>query len=254
MSFPTVDRYADVIKNIISGSFYESQGVVVPVRSGVTTFRLETDQVNTEFGVYLNEIFSGVETSDSQGNVVLKRQLPLGENQITIISRADGRSTVAYMTVREYALWLAAYAEALETIDENIIQARDNAAIESAELESLQAVFGQSVNTFADIGQGLDAYRWQIHELRQAYRDTGARFRGLSDSVAAFTQVPPFGYSRRKWGANWVLDQSMLVNHRYKEKSSLLTNTTGNITGVTLVDAEPDVISNPTTPHRLSWI
>lgn len=253
MGFPTVDRYADLIKAIIPGSFYESRGIAIPYRSGLTTLRLETSQVSTQFGIYINEIFAGVETSDANGNLVFKRLLPKGEIELTIISRADGRSSTSYVTVRDYALWLAAYGDALEEIDDNIIQVRDNAAIETAELDSLHYAFGEAVDLFADIGQGVDAYRWQVHELRQAYRDTGARFRGLEDAVSVITQVPPFGYSRRKWGPNWRLDQTMLVNHRFLNRSHTLTNTTGTVTGVELVEAEPDVVSNPGAPHQLQW-
>ena len=253
MTFPIVDRYADLIKNIISGSFYESQGIVIPYRSGVSTFRLETSEASTEFGIYVNEIFSGTEVSDANGNVVLARTLPLGEVQITILSRATGRSTIAYVTVRDYAVWLAAYGEVLENIDDNIIQVRENAAIETADIQGLEDIYGQLVELYADIGQGTDAYRWQIHELRQAYRDTGARFAGLEAAVSAITQVPPYGFSRRKWGPNWVLDQSMMVNHRFLNRSHTLTNTTGNITGLELTEVEPDVVSNPGVAHQIRW-
>ena len=253
MSFPTVDRYADLVKNIISGSFYDSEGVVVPYRSGTTSFRLETNQANTEFGIYINEIFSGTEISDVNGNVVLKRKLPLGENQITILSRSDGRSTTAYLTVREYALWLASYGDVLEDIDTNIIQARDNVAIKTSDLDTLQNFWGEMVHLYPDIGQGIEVYKDQLGELRQAYRDTGSRYRGLEDSIAVLTQIPPFGYARRKWGPNWVLDQTMLVNHRFLDRSHTLTNATNNITGLTLVKAEPDVMSNPITAHQIQW-
>ena len=253
MSFPTADRYADIIQAIVSGSYYENLGIVIPYRFGNTTFRLETDQVSTEFGVYLNEVFSGSVFSDVHGNVVLKRHLPKGEVEITLLSSGDGRSITAYLSVRDYAIWLAAYAEVLENIDDNIIQTRNNAAIETAELEALQDVFGEPISTYADIGQGLDSYRWQIHELRQAYRDSGGRFRGVEDAVGAFTQVTPFGYSRRKWGPNWILDQSMLVNHRFLDRGHTVDGSGGTITGVTYIKVEPDVVSNPSTPHDLAW-
>ena len=253
MSFPTADRYADIINSIVGGSYYENLGIVIPYRSGNTSFRLETDQASTEFGVYVNEVFAGSIFSDVEGNVVLSRHLPRGEVEITLLSSGDGRSISAYLSVRDYAIWLASYADVLEDIDDNIIQTRNNAAIETAELEALQDVFGAPISTYADVGQGLDSYRWQIHELRQAYRDSGGRFRGVEDAVGAFTQVTPFGYSRRKWGPNWVLDQSMLVNHRFLDRSHNVDGSGGTITGVTYVKVEPDVVSNPSTPHDLAW-
>ena len=160
MGFPTVDRYANVIKNIISGSFYESNGVVVPVRDGPTVFRLETDQANTEFGIYINEVFSGVEVSDSQGNVVLSRELPLGENEITILSRADGRSTRAFVTVREYALWLASYAESLETIDDNIIVLNNNEVGVPSQNAGIEVERGTSTNVQLRWNETSDT--WQL--------------------------------------------------------------------------------------------
>ncbi|MDC1299968.1 hypothetical protein N8Z24_00515, partial [bacterium] len=253
MSFPTVDRYADIIKAIVSGSYYENLGTVLPYRSGNTSFRLETGTASVQYGVYINEVFAGSVTTDASGNVVLTQHLPLGEVEVTLLSGSTGQSFVAYVTVRDYAIWLAAYADVLEDIDENIIQVRDNAAISSAEMESLTSVYGDPVSTYADVGQGLDAYRWQIHELRQAYRDSGGRFRGLEDAVGSFTQTAPFGYSRRKWGPNWVLDQSMLVNHRFLNRAHQVSFSGGSITGVTLNRAEPDVVSNPGTPHSVYW-
>lgn len=253
MGFPTVDRYSDLINSIVGGSFYASSGITIPYRSDATTLRIETSSANTEFGIYINDVYSGAEISDLSGNLVVNRFLPLGEDVITVYNSRTGQRINTYVTVREYALWLASYAEVLEQIDDNIDQVRDDISIKTASLEMLQDFYGKTVDTYADIGQGVDAYRWQVHELRQAYRDAGACFGGLEDAVAAFTQVPPFGYSRRKWGPNWVLDQSMLVNHRFKDRSHGFASVgiVNFVTGVDLISAEADVSS--AFPNFLLW-
>jgi len=253
MTFPNVDRYADLVNSIVLGSFYSNKGIVLPYRNSETTLRIETDYINTEFGIYLNEIFVGTVYSDVVGNVVFRRLLPRGEVEITLVSGVDGYKIKTYVTVREYALWLASYAEALEVIDTSIIQASANSSIETAEISALEEIYGKPIGVYANSGQGIEAYRAQILELRQAYRSMGGQFGGINDLVSSFTQVPPFGYSRRKWGPNWVLDQDMLVNHRFLDRSHYLTNSTGNITGVDLVKVEPDVVSVPGVPHILFW-
>ena len=253
MTFPNVDRYADLVNAIVPGSFYASNGIVLPYRNGDTTLRIETDYINTEFGIYLNDVFSGTVYSDVVGNVVFKKFLPRGEIEISLLSSADGHKIKTYVTIREYALWLASYAESLETIDDNIIQLSSNTSIQTAEISALEEVYGKPIGVYSDAGQGVEAYRAQLLELRQSYRSKGGQFGGLNDLVSSFTQVPPFGYSRRKWGPNWILDQDMLVNHRFLDRSHYLTNSTGNITGVDLVKVEPDVVSVPGVPHILSW-
>jgi hypothetical protein len=245
MGFPTVDRYSDLIQSIVAGSFYESSGITVPFRSDASTLRIETSSANTEFGIYINDVYAGSEISDLSGNLVVNKFLPLGEVVISLYNSQTGKRLDSYVTVREYALWLASYADVLEQIDANIDQVREDISIKTASLAMLQDFYGKTVETYADIGQSEDAYRWQVHELRQAYRDAGACFGGLEDAVSAFTQVPPFGYSRRKWGPNWVLDQNMLVNHRFKDRSHGFASVglLNFVTGVDLVSAEADVSS-----------
>jgi hypothetical protein len=205
------------------------------------------------FGIFLNEVFIGEVRSDAEGNVVFERILPLGEIVVTIENNITARRYVTYLTVRDWALWLAAYAQALEQIDDNLQTVRDDIAIETSTLNGIEDHFGQYVDVYNNIGQSLDDYRWTVHELRAAYRNTGARYGGVESAVSVFTQVPPFGYTRRYWGPNWYLDQSMLVNHLFDERSHSVYGLTSNITGVDLVAVEPDVVSNPSTPHQLDY-
>jgi hypothetical protein len=236
-------RYADLVKSVVGGSYYESKGVVIPYRYGTTEIRLETDSPSTEFGLYVNEFFSGTVTSDVVGNVVFNRVLPRGEVQFQLVNHVTGRKLNSWVTVREYALWLAAYATVLENIDDNIQTVRDDLAITTATIGGVEDNFGQYVGFYNDLGMDLDCYRVALQELRLGFRNYGGQFGGFDAAVGAITQVPPFGYSRRMWGPNWVLDRSFITNHRYQERSHTLTNAGGAVTGVTLVSAEPDVLA-----------
>lgn len=236
-------RYADLVKAIVGGSFYESKGVVLPYRLGSTEIRLETGSPSTEFGLYLNEVFSGTVVSDVQGNVVFSRIFPKGEIEITLIHNVTGARQLSYVTVRDYALWLASYATVLELIDTNIQTVRDDMSIETATLTGVDDCFGQYVNYYNNLGLSLDAYRYSLHELRLGYRNFGGMFRGVDTAVATFTQVPPLGYSRRMWGPNWILDGTCAKNHRFLNRSHTVEKQTNNVTGVTVVRAEPDVLA-----------
>jgi len=244
MALPEYDRYSDLVNAVPGGSFYSSSGVIIPYRSGMTTVRLETSSVNTTFGVYLNEVFSGTVISDGDGNVVFERHLPKGEVEVTLLNSTTGKKLFTWLTVRDYALWLASYAEALEDIDESIETEYNDLAIETATISGVEDHFGKAIGLYNNLGQSLDDFRKTLHELRLAYRNFGSRFRGLETAVAEFTQIPPFGYSRRLWGPNWVLDQSMLRNHRFLDRSCAVVNTTGNITGITVDGVEADLPQN----------
>ncbi len=245
MAIEGIYRYNELIGGIIGGDFYKSGGMVLPYRSGLTEIRLETSAPNTEHGIFINDAFSGTVTTDADGNAVFKRHFDRGEVVLKLINHVSGRKLLSWLTIREYAIWLSSYAEVFEIIDDNIQETQDDLSIGNVTINGIEDHFGEAIKTYNNLGQDLDVYRQMVHELRLGYRNYGALFRGLETGVAQFTQVPPFGYSRRMWGPNWFLDHSMVMNHRFKERSNALS-TTGNITGVSMVgvevDCEPDVL------------
>lgn len=257
----SANRYADLVKSVIGGSFYESKGIVIPFRYGNTEIRLETDTPNNEFGLYLNEVFSGTVISDVIGNVVFSRPLPRGEVEIVLLNNVTGRRQSSWLTVREYALWMAAYATTLELIDDNIQTVRDDMAITTATLSGVEDCFGQYVGYYNDLGLDLSAYRDTLHELRLAYRNYGGQYKGFQTAISTITQVEPFGYMRRTHGPNWHLNSSWIENDRFKERSAAVSKETNNITGVSVISAEPDVIggapigilSYDNTVNELIW-
>jgi len=245
MALVGVNRYADMIKSIISGPFYESRGTVVPYRHGNTDIRLMADYPNTVYSLSINEVYEGTVTSDSEGNVVFSRHLALGDNEITLTNLTLGTKLSSWLTTREYAIWLISYAEAFESIDDDWKESKDDLFIASATINGIEDHFGRDLGIYNLFGQDLDSYRWMLHEMRNAFRDHGGKFRGVESAVVALTQVPPFGYTRRFWGPNWVLDQSMLANHRFLKRSCDLAFFGGGISGVTLKSVESDVLEGP---------
>jgi len=243
MALEGVNRYAELIKAIPPGPFYDSRGIVVPYRHGNHEVRLETDNPNTTYILYIAGVYSGSVVSDINGNVVFSRHLDRGENEIRLVNSETNNTLISYVTVREYALWLIAYAETFESIDDDWKEAYDDIFIETVTVNGIEGRFGRDIQTYNNIGQSLDDYRWLLHELRLAYRNYGGRFRGFETAVAEFTQIPQFGYSRRLWGPNWTLDQSMLINARWKERSHVVSYNGAGITGVALDRVEADVPS-----------
>jgi len=245
MALVGVNRYADLIKSIISGPFYESRGTVIPYRQGNTDIRLKADYPDTVYSLKINEVYEGTVTSDSEGNVVFSRHLALGDNEIYLTNLTLGTSLSSWLTTREYAIWLISYAEAFESIDDDWQETQNDLAIERVGVNGIEDHFGQGLEIYNIYGQDLDSYRWMLHEMRNAFRDYGGKVRGVESAVAAITQVPPFGYARRFWGPNWVLDQSMLANHRFLKRSCDLAFFGGGISGVTLKSVESDVLEGP---------
>jgi len=241
MALEGVNRYAELVKAVIDGPFYEAKGTIIPYRHGNTDIRLRTAYPNTQFGLYINEFFSGHVTSDSQGNVVFSRHLNLGENEFLLVNLANGRRLPSWVTVRESAIWHVAYAEVFEGMDDDWQEAKDDLSIETVTINGIEDRFGKNIGVYNDLGQDLDTYRYVVHEMHNAYRNYGGKVRGLETSVAAFTQIPPFGYTRRFWGPNWVLDQSMLDNHRFLERSAYSQYSGAGVPGVVLGTPEADV-------------
>ena len=241
-SLPEVTRYTDLITYLPQGSFYESQGTLLPYRWGATEIRLETDTAGAKYGLYINDKYTGTYVSDTEGNVVFSTHLERGDIEFKLVRLSTGRKHITWVTVREYALWLAAYADVLESIDTDIDRVYNSLFVNQVEALDAEDRFGAEVDTYRNTGISLADYRRQLHELRAGYRNWGSRYRGLEHAVADFTQVTPFGYQRRAWGPNWVLDQSMVKNHRFKYRGHTVSWVGAGLPGVDVVSVEPDVV------------
>ncbi len=247
MALAGVNRYSQLVNGVVDGPYYESEGIVVPYRMGNTDVRLIADAPGTTYALYLAGVYAGSVVSDANGNVVFSRHLDYGNIEIVLVNTQNGISNTSWVTVREYAIWLISYAETLETLDDNWKEAFDDMFIETVTVNGIQDRFGEEIQTYHNLGQDLDDYRQLLHELRLAYRNYGGKFRGFETAVAEFTQVPPFGYSRRLWGPNWVLDQSMLINEHWEERSHAISYSAATIAGVTPLRVEADVVQGSPT-------
>jgi|GEM_PF-4291762 len=238
-----VNRYGELIKGVIDGPFYAAKGIILPYRFGTTEIRLETPHPSTSYSLYLNGAYSGTVTSDPVGNIVFSQHFDRGEVEIVLVNLTTGDRLKTYVTIREYALWHAAWAEVFDKLDAEIDEVYDDLFIDTVTVNGIDDRFGRAIQTYNNLGLSLDDCRKQLHELRLAYRVYGGKFQGFDQAAGAFTQVPPFGYSRRLWGPNWVLDQAMLQNCRFKERSHSVFYTGAGISGVSLSRVEADVVS-----------
>jgi hypothetical protein len=253
MALQGVNRYADLIKSIVGGSFYASKGTVLPYRSTPTELRVATQHPNTQYGVYVNGVYIQSVYSDPNGNVTFSCQLERGDVELVLVNIATDQRFSSYVTVREYALWLAAYAEVLESIDDDWLVVKDSLSMQNARIRELEEVYGTSLGIYNNLGQDTNGYRYMLMEVRDAFRTFGGRFRGVDMLVSAITQIPPFGYSRRHWGPNWVLDQSMLGNHRLTQRAAALAYSSTAISGVQLSRVEADVPSGISPTYNVTY-
>jgi hypothetical protein len=179
MNFTGIVRYSDLLRYIPSGEFYASSGDVIPYYSAPVRLRIETDTPSVKFGVYVNGVYVIEVLTDAVGNVEFYVQLPLGEVEIKLYNNSTGAKIVSYYTTRNYATWLAAYAEALEEVDSSTERASNALFIKYCEQNDIEDYFGKSVETYMDFGIALDSYRNLIQELRLGYRNYGSRFGGF---------------------------------------------------------------------------
>jgi len=163
MSIEGVNRYADVVKAIVKGSFYDAKGTLLPYRDGNTEIRLKTAFSNTQYGLYLNELYTGAVTSDAEGNVVFARHFERGDTEIKLDNLTTGNSLSSWVTVRESALWHVAYAEVFESIDDDWQEAKDDLSIETVTVRGIEDRFGRDLEIYNNLGHDLDTHRCVLH-------------------------------------------------------------------------------------------
>jgi len=252
MTLPVTNRYIEFLSYLPRGSMYEANGSVIPFRTIGTDLRLETEDANSRFNVYLNDIYYGAVETDSDGNAVFTSILELGDIEIKLINLTTGRKYSSWVTTREFALWLSAYADVMSDVDEELDRVYQSYFILKANVQDVEDRWGKQIELYNDTGMSLADYQRQLHELRGGYRSFGGTYLGLDHAVADFTQVPPFGFARRAWGPNWILDQSMLQNHRFTERSHEIGWSSTGIEGVTLARAEAGVPGGSSASNSVS--
>jgi hypothetical protein len=210
MANALVNRYKQLISVIPRGSFYMSQGQIIPRRSGSYELRIYTSSPDTEYGIFVNDKFLGYTTTNAQSYALITVDLDKGENEIKLIDSFTQESTTAIVTTREYATWLASIADSLGYIDENIEQTLNEARLDTASADGIERVFGATVGTSNTFAYNLDTYREFLQQQRVAYRRFGGTIDGLDRAVRAFTTVSPMVYSHAQFGPRWVLGRDIL--------------------------------------------
>lgn len=260
-----VNRYKQLLSTVPKGSFYASDGQVLPFRGDQPyELRITTSVPNRQYGVFINDQLITLVTTDGQGIALITTQLAKGRNDIRLVDSVTQNPTLAYITTRDYATLMAAEAEVLESIDENVEQVLLDARLVTSSIGLIESVFGQTVGTGNSFGYDLDTYRELLMELRTAYRYWGGVVEGIARVVRAFTQISPLIYPVG-FGPVWILGKDIISPQndtagRIYYTTSALTNVNAGGANVT-VDSISNTVGVGTgtlkiytgSPKKLSW-
>jgi len=240
----TETRYTDLGSYVPAGQFYDAIGNVIPYRSGNTQLRLLTNNPNTTYQIFVNDIESGFVTTDVNGNAIFELHLPLGDVVVELHQEASENKVTAYVTTKDFSVWHAAIAEQAEVIDDYIESTLKAFRLAEAGSTDIDLAHGVRLLTPNEFGADLETYREILQFMRQAFRQFGGRLSGKRAVVAAITQVNPLIFSRSINAPRWILGRNRLPNNDFQEAvrpldgSDLVTeiNSVGDF--VTLVEAD----------------
>lgn len=256
-------RYEDFVNAVPKGSFYANQGYVLPFRDAPQEFYF-VDTPNTDFGVFVDDQFRGTVTSDALGQFIVSVELDPGEHVIAAENDQTAQRLFVYATVRDYAVWYASYADALEGtssfygIDPAVAAVQAAPKLSAAEALHLDPVHGRALRRPNNLNYALDSYRTLLQWLRQAYRRYPARDAGLEQVVGAFTNS--LGYMLPATvRPRWVLERNYAPNGRLDDRTNYVGSTlpTLNQSSLTFVgtvaatSAVGAVSAAPPQPQRL---
>lgn len=203
------NRYQELLAALPAGSYYGKEEEILPFRNTPYEFRFPTQTPNQRYGIFVNGMFRGIVDTDAQGVAVVNVELETNKNTIELINEATQAVFTAYPTVRVYAVWLAAHADALTIIDDLHQEIRDALSLETATALFIEEVYGRALMQPNDAGYITDAYRNTLIEIRQAFRLWAARPAGLRQVVHAITGVSPLRVPAA-WRPKFVLDGQLL--------------------------------------------
>ena len=204
-------RYSDLIAQIPTGTFYSSQGSVVANLDHPYPMRLDSLVANDIYGVFVNNVYQFEITTDADGVAIFNLSLPKGENVVKLVNRYSQTPTTTYLTVRDWATWLTAYADQLDIFDTNIDTIKKNSRMAEVNYEMADPVWGSRLLTNNSPSYPIDTYREVLQQVQQGYRRFGGIIGGLDETVAAFTQVNPW-MCTTKFGPQWELGTDFITN------------------------------------------
>lgn len=261
-----VNRYKQLLSVVPQGSFYDSNGQVLPYRDTPYELRLSTGVADREYAIYVNNGFRGATTTNSQAVAIVNVSLDKGDNEVKLVDSVTLAEVKAYITTREYATMLASVAEVIEGIDSGVEQVLLDARLVTASAALIEDVFGTTVNAPNDAQYSLDVYRELLQELRTAYRYYGGTTEGISRVVRAFTQISPLVYPS-SFGPVWILGKNMLSprvdlgGHTNYPTSATLAGLQGTGAGLSVVSISKSVptgsasiqVDGTTSPKRVRY-
>lgn len=228
-----VNRYEQLVSEIPAGSFYASTGHVLPRRDDPYELLFETNAASTIFGVFDNTEFKGTITTDANGDAIVSLTLGPGRHDIRLENDDTGQQFFAYVSVRNWATWHAAYAQALEGtpnffgIDPAIDSVSNATRLEDADSIHIEDSQGKLVAQPNDLGYINDTYRNVLQSLRQAYRIYAGKLAGIRQVVSAYTSVLPLVLDDR-WRPKWILGSQLAPSPGMEEHATstdtVLTN------------------------------
>lgn len=240
----TETRYKEITELVPSGGFYDASGYILPYRSGKTSLRLITESPNSNFGIYINEMFVGLVTTDVNGNAIFDIQLPLGDLILELRQEGTSLKIIAYITTKEYSVWHAAHATVMEGVDDYIEATLKAFRLDEAGATDIDLAHGIRLITPNEFDADLETYREILQSMRQAFRCYGGRLAGKYAVISAITQVNPLIFLRSVNAPRWILGINDLPNGDFQEAIRSLDGTDLateiNVIGdfVSLVDAD----------------
>jgi hypothetical protein len=148
--------------------------------------------------------------------------LALGRN-VLVLNRLDTDEKITiYLTTRHTATYHAAYADALQTIDDNITQVSQNQNLATVNPDSIDQIWARRLKTQNGPNYPTTTYREILQTLQQAYRYYGGREAGLYQAVSAFTKVNPMLVPFNDY-RQWTLGDQLIFNHDFSDHTQVVT-------------------------------
>lgn len=215
------NRYQDLLSVLPRGKFYASDGLVLPFRDLPYEFEFRTDKANRIFFVYFNAVSFGQVTTDGDGVAIVRTtsKMPPGRYDI-LIDDFQGSAYADTITIRHTATWMAAHAEALESMDDQLDEMDAARSIASVTPQYIEDAYGRLVRQPRPTNYLHEDYRDVLIKLRGAYRHFGGHPYGQSQAVEALTSVAPLVVPNA-WRPHWVLGTQLADNGDFQTRARL---------------------------------
>lgn len=253
-------RYQELLDQLPRGSAYANEGYILPLRDEPQEFLFQDVAFpNQRYGVFVDDIFRGTVTADANGSVIVSTPLEVGPHRVQVENDFNAQRLSAYVTVRNYAVWYAAYAEVLEGastffgIDPAIDSVENALSLSTADSIHIEDVHGRLLNAPNNAGYITDSYRTVLQSLRQAFRYFPVTVEGVAQVVAAYTNSRAYVLPRAlrpRWWLGFDYAPNGDLDQRTHTPTSVLPNlNTQSISAVGSVSATA-VSATPTNPPR----